>query len=164
MPKVCARIYNVMRGFDYSGQYPGQYRQVFAEHLCVNLVRDNKNAFIHIDKNILDDWKISAVEAHDIAMKNLEAATVGQFAKGAAGIYFSQWNDFYDSTRILLTDRIRELKVAGNPVAIVPNDNTLAITGSDDNAGILELIGWIKTASDKYNFNCGYMFALTEEG
>ena len=40
--------------------------------------------------------------------------------------------DAFDAARILLLDRVRSLKLTGEPVAMVVNRESLLLTGSED--------------------------------
>jgi hypothetical protein len=51
-------------------------------------------------------------------------------------LYVSVSGDHYECCRILAVDLIRSLKLKGDPIAMIPNRDTLFITGSDDGDGL----------------------------
>src|SRR5262249_34088950 len=58
----------------------------------------------------------------------------------APGVYVSQYGDTHDASRMLLLDRIRECKVMGRPVVMIPNRNTMLITGESDADGVCTML------------------------
>jgi hypothetical protein len=71
----------------------------------------------------------------EAARSNLAEAQVA-FACIDDRVFASATGDNYDASRLLLLDLIGELKVQGDPVAVVPNRDTLLITGADDEQGL----------------------------
>jgi hypothetical protein len=53
------------------------------------------------------------------------------------------WQDNYDPARLLLLDKIRQPKIKGDPVILIPNRDSLLLTGSKDPKGLL---GWVQSA------------------
>jgi hypothetical protein len=51
-------------------------------------------------------------------------------------VYVSATGDNYDASRLVLLDCIRQLTVQGEPIAMVPNRDTLIIAGSEDPQGL----------------------------
>jgi hypothetical protein len=56
------------------------------------------------------------------------------------GLFASPYADVYDSSRLLLTDAIRQLPVFGDPLAVVPTRNCLLITGTEDDDATAEMM------------------------
>ena len=52
----------------------------------------------------------------------------------------SNTGDSYDATRLILTNLIEQLEVEGTPVAMVPNRNTLLVTGSESEVGVKMMV------------------------
>jgi hypothetical protein len=52
------------------------------------------------------------------------------------GVFISANSDNYDASRLVLLDLIRKIPVRGEPIAMVPNRDTLIVTGSEDEAGL----------------------------
>lgn len=109
--------------------------QVVGDHLEASLVFDLPEAVRTISQSDLDDWGVSYYEAMEIARQNLETSNFA-FAAIGDNLYASLTGDTYDGTRLLLLDLIRKLEVKGDHVAMVPNRDTLLITGSEDDVGL----------------------------
>jgi hypothetical protein len=95
-----------------------------------------------ISQDNLDDWGVTFYEAMEAARHNLtqlEHAFIGP--KQGEGVYLSTTRDGYDSSRLILLDLIRRLRVAGDFVAMVPNPDTLIVTGSEDMDGLKGMLG-----------------------
>jgi hypothetical protein len=52
------------------------------------------------------------------------------------GVYFSATGDNYDASRMILLDMMRQFDVRGDIVAMLPNRDTLIITGTNDTNGL----------------------------
>lgn len=118
------------------GEEPDIPMQAVGEHLVATLVYDLPEAVHTIGQAHLDEWGVSFYEAMEIARRNLEE-TEFTFAGIGEDLYGSATGDTYDASRLLLLDLIRQLGVNGNHVAMVPNRDTLLITGIDDEAGLV---------------------------
>ena len=84
----------------------------------------------------LERWGVDFDEAMDVALDNLRKLTTEGLRPIAAGVWQSPWRDNYDASRILLTDLITACDVEGDPVVMVPNRDTLLLTGALDAAGL----------------------------
>jgi hypothetical protein len=116
--------------------------QVLGEHLAVGLAYDLPQAMRSISQDDLDAWGVTFYEALEAArhsLTQLEHAFIGP--KEGEGVYLSAARDSYDSSRLILLDLIRRLRVAGDFVAMVPNPDTLIVTGSDDLDGLQGMLG-----------------------
>jgi hypothetical protein len=127
-------------------------QQLIGDHLALSLVFDMPQAMRSIIQDDLDRWGVSFYEAVEAARRNLEQMGNVAFASlqghGAGGIYFSANGDNYDASRLLMLDLIRKFDVRGDHVAMVPNRDSLIITGSDDEAGLAVMI---KAAEDSFD-------------
>src|SRR4051812_11770749 len=94
------------------------------EHLVAALAYDWPEAVQSIAAEDLRRWGVTFDEAMEAAKQNLAEATLG-YTKVGEGLYAFLSGDSYDATRLLLVDRIGDLDVAGRPVAMVPNRDTL---------------------------------------
>lgn len=82
----------------------------------------------------------------ELAMANLRRTTTQGPVQVKPGLYESPMHDEYDATRLLLGERIIDLDVKGAPVAFVPNRATLLITGSEDDANLVECFARVRMA------------------
>jgi hypothetical protein len=108
--------------------------------LVVALAYDTERNITSINHESLEKWGVSLEQAFAAAKDNLwEKTDPGQVA-GQGGVYWSQWGDSYDSSRLLLTELIYRLSVDGDPVAFVPNRNELWLTGSNNSSGLAAIL------------------------
>ena len=117
------------------GDPPNIPTQLIGEHLEVSLAYDLPEAVRTISQGDLDDWGVSYYEAMEFAQRNLES-TEFSFAGIGESLYASLTGDTYDATRLLRTDLIQSLDVQGEHIAMVPNRDSLLITGSEDEDGL----------------------------
>jgi ribosomal protein S30 len=119
------------------GMTPPAYAyRVIAEHLALGLVHDMPESVAEMPKDQFETWGVPLDEAFAIATENLDRMSQRPFEKIAAGIYLSPYRDNHDAGRLMLTSQIRRLSVRGSPVAMVPNRDTLIVTGADDPGGL----------------------------
>lgn len=98
-------------------------------------VYDLPDSMRYLGTGALDDWDVSIYEVAEAAKQNLSELSTS-FAGIESQFYLCAEADNYASSRILLVDNIRQLEVKGDWVAMVPNRDTLLITGSDDTDGL----------------------------
>jgi uncharacterized protein YtpQ (UPF0354 family) len=106
------------------------------EHLAIGLVYDLPDSICDVNDDELTRWGITGEEAFAIACENLRRRTTQPFESPAPGVFVSPSDDNYGSSRLVLTDVIRDLEVKGTYVAMVPDRDTLIVTGSNDPAGL----------------------------
>jgi hypothetical protein len=129
------------------GMTPPAYAyKVIAEHLALGLVHDMPESVAEMPKDQFEEWGVPLDEAFAIATENLDRMSERPFERLAAGVYLSPFRDNHDAGRLMLMGRIRRLSVRGSPVAMVPNRDTLIVTGTDDPGG-LELMAKITEAA-----------------
>jgi len=108
--------------------------------LVVDLVYDTERNITSINRDQLEQWGVSLEQAFAAAKDNLWDRTDPERMAGRGGVYWSQWSDSYDSSRILLPELIYRLAVDGDPVAFVPNRNELWVTGTNNSAGLAVIL------------------------
>src|SRR5262245_57993284 len=112
---------------------------MIGDHLSLSLVYDLPQAMRSIIQDDLGKWGISFYEAVEAARSNLEQMGNVAFASlqgQASGVYISATGDNYDASRLVMLDLVRKMPVRGDYIAMVPNRDTLVITGSGDEAGL----------------------------
>ena len=110
--------------------------RVVADHYGAGLVYDLPHAMSQINGQQLTRWGVDFDEAMDVALDNLRKISEQGFARLAPGVWRSAWRDNYDPSRLLLVDLIAAHEVDGDPVVMVPNRDTLLLTGSEDEVGL----------------------------
>jgi len=108
--------------------------------LVVALAYDTEHNITSINHENFEKWGVSLEEAFAAAKDNLWEKTDPAKMAGDGGVYWSQWGDSYDSSRMLLTELIYRLSVDGDPVAFVPNRNALWVTGTNNAAGLAAIL------------------------
>ena len=141
-----------------SGDVP--YQQL-GDDLAIALVYDLPEAMRTITQRDLDRWGVTLYEALEVARTNLSripSKFIGP--QEGDGVYLSVTNDNYDASRLLLVDLIRSFHVNGDHIAMVPNRDTLIVTGSDDENGIKAMVGLAKDALQKPRPLGGFLLKL----
>jgi uncharacterized protein YtpQ (UPF0354 family) len=118
---------------------PMVYRPL-GEHLAVGLVVDQRDGIMEVFGDMLEEWGISVEEAFPLARDNLRRMSAGAFQSPVPGVYYSPWCDNHDASRLVLDDLVRDCEVKGDYVAMVPNRDTLLLTGSEDVAGLQAML------------------------
>ena len=124
--------------------------QILGEDMAISLVYDFRDAMRSIGDGDLKRWSVSLYEALEVARDNLQqlpSRFVGP--QQGPGVYLSVTNDNYDAARLLLLDTIRQFQVRGEYVAMVPNRDTLIVTGSKDVEGVKGMAALAKDALQK---------------
>ncbi len=111
-----------------------------AGELLVGLAYDTERNITSINHDFFDKWGVSLDDAFKAAKENLWEKTDPNRFAGQNGVYWGEWADSYDSSRLLLTELIYRLSVDGDPVAFVPNRDQLWVTGTDNSAGLAAIL------------------------
>lgn len=120
-------------------------RYLIGNHLSLGLVYDLPHSMRSISGDDLKSWDVSWYEAMEAARESLSEIEF-TVAKIGAHLYASASGDNYDASRLVLTDLIRQMEVDGDHVAMVPNRDTLLVTGSDDEEGLAIMADLAKKA------------------
>ncbi|NOK17501.1 hypothetical protein [Corallococcus carmarthensis] len=118
------------------GSAPVSWRPV-GEVLAEALVQDTPDAMRYVPMEELARWGISYEQARADAMTNLRRMDTVPLRHLTLGACVLATNDSYGASRLLLEDVVRGCEVKGEPVVLVPNRDTLLITGSEDATGLL---------------------------
>jgi uncharacterized protein YtpQ (UPF0354 family) len=108
--------------------------------LVVGLAYDTEKNITSINRNMLEPWGVSPEDAFKVARENLWEKTDPSRMAGQGGVYWGEWRDSYDSSRLLLTELIYRLSVDGDPVAFVPNRDQFWVTGTSNLAGLSAIL------------------------
>jgi uncharacterized protein YtpQ (UPF0354 family) len=128
-----------MQSPDWTPEKAQEQLIVVSKPLCADLAIgigiDTENSIRRASPEQLAQWGVSFEQALQDAMINLSARSQDQWRELQPGTFVSQFQDDYDASRLLLPASFLHLKVKGKHVALVPNRNTMLVTGSDDAAG-----------------------------
>jgi hypothetical protein len=109
--------------------------QPIGEHLLACLGYDWPDSVQSINQEDLEKWGTSVYEALETAKENLEEAPATA-AKIGDRLFTFVTGDSYDAVRLILVNRIKEFDLSGSPVVMIPNRDSILITGSEDAAGL----------------------------
>ncbi len=135
-------ILPVLRCLDFMGRGSsarggqGLAHRAFPGHMSVGLVIDLADGMIHVTEESLPQWGVTFEEALELAKANLRRGSGGRFKKVADGVWYSPWNDEYDSSRLLLPDLLDGHEVKGELVAMAPRRDILLLTGTEHPLGL----------------------------
>jgi hypothetical protein len=142
LPSVRPRAYielNLLRMRLQGIQHPAWPYRPLAGHLAVSLVYDLPESLMQIQQRHLDDWKVTFDDALARALANLRGISGHGFEEAGPGVWRSPWQDNLDASRLALPEVLREHPVRGDLIAMVPNRDTLLLTGSGDEEGLARL-------------------------
>ncbi len=124
-------------------------QQSLGDHLSVGLVYDLPDCMRTIVAQDLDNWQVNYFEAYEAALTNLRHKEDPVFVSPAQGVYLSATGDNYDASRMVLVDMIRQFEVEGDPVVMVPNRDTLIVTGTRELNGLKVMLARAKQALEE---------------
>ena len=113
--------------------------RLIADQFALELACDFPDMFQSISDTQLRRWNIDFDDVMKTARDNLWRMSNESFHQPQKGIFVSPWQDKHDPSRLILHDLIWQLDVKGDHVAMIPNQNHLIITGSDDTPGLLRM-------------------------
>jgi hypothetical protein len=109
--------------------------QDLTDHLIVTLVYDLPNSMQFVTEDKLKAWNVSWYEALEVARENLDEKQ-GTLISIGDKVYICSSGDAYDAARMLKIDKLRQLSVAGDVVAMPVTRDCLIVTGADDEEGL----------------------------
>ena len=129
------RIRNVISGDDG----PNWPVEPIGSNLILSLVYDLPESVRSVGGDELAGWGVSFWEARETAIANLSQDDFVVASLGDA-LYASNTGDSYDATRLVLTPLTDQFDVDGAMIAMVPNRETLLITGENSEVGITMMV------------------------
>jgi hypothetical protein len=127
-----------------AGDHALMPRRPLAERFAISLVFDSPFQVAYLANSKLKEWSTTFDELLPRAITNLERITPEPFQRLSDGLYYSQYNDTHDATRLLLNHRVTECRVQGRTIAAIPNRNRLFISGEDDHVALTKMIEMIE--------------------
>jgi hypothetical protein len=142
MPKVRPRFLHEAMALE-SGRPGAEFRPLAGNHV-VSLVVDHPDGELDVGPAHLERWDAGFEPLFQRARANLAARSgADNFQSFGPGLYRSRWRDRLDGSRLLLPGVLRGLSLEGDPVALLPNRDTLLVVGSEDPDGL----GWALRAA-----------------
>jgi uncharacterized protein YtpQ (UPF0354 family) len=111
---------------------------MLGDNAAIGVAIDSPDAMTIAHDTNFADWKVTPEQALAIATENLRAHGP-HFEEVEPGVYMGEGHDSYDASRILLVDEIKNLKLPGGAVALIPNRETLLLAGAKDAKGLLAM-------------------------
>lgn len=104
---------------------------------AVDVVQDYPEVMLSCDEQVLHRWQITFDKALTQAKENLtERLCDRPWDELGVGVYACQNHDPFNSSRLVLPEQFADLKVQGEPVAMIPLPSILIVTGSEDEDGL----------------------------
>lgn len=114
------------------------------ESMEIGIAYDGEFNILRLTEAKLAEWSVTFDEAYDVAIDNLRRQSTKPFMRLKDGVFASQFGDYYDASRLLLTDLLYRQPISGAPVVMAPNRTVLLLTGDRNEAGLrlmLEIAG-----------------------
>lgn len=112
-------------------------------NLSVLLVIDLPQTMIQVTETQLKNWGVTFDQALNDALNNLRKITdESKWIQAGDGVWVGQWNDSYESSRLLLPDLIYRLGIS-EPVAMIPFRNTLLVAAAGNEQGIDQIAQFV---------------------
>jgi hypothetical protein len=112
----------------------------FSDDAVVMLAYDTEHSMSLLGHSKLEEWGITFEVALDAALSNLRDRTVEKFVDLGDGIILGQWNDAYDSSRIMLSDLVYRAAGGSDPIMMIPTRGCFLLTSSQSVASQLRMI------------------------
>lgn len=112
----------------------------FSADTVLLLAYDDPDSLRILSQDNLRDWNVTFDVARQAALDNLRDRTEDRFQEFVPGIFMGNWNDSYDTSRILLSDVIFRAHVGANPVVMIPTRGALLVTSTANAEAQLAMI------------------------
>lgn len=114
--------------------------QDFSEDAVVMLTHDTEANMATIGQATLAQWGVTFEQALAAALDNLRDRTAHSFVTLGNGLLLGDWNDAYDSSRLLLPDLLFRACEGGEPLVMVPTRGRFLLASSHNAAGQLAMV------------------------
>lgn len=114
--------------------------QDFSEDMVIMLAYDTQTNMATIGQASLTQWGVTFEQALAAAMDNLRDRTAQRFVAIGNGLLMGDWNDAYDSSRLLLPDLLYRACQGGEPLVMVPTRGRLLLASSNHAAAQLSML------------------------
>lgn len=162
-PRASFELLAAHTGGPVGAKSPVSWRPL-GEVLAVALVQDTPDAMRYVPPEELERWGITFDQAHADALSNLRRRGMEPLTPVVPGACALSTNDSYGASRLLLAEVVRRCEVRGEPVVLVPNRDTLLITGSREAEGLLKVAQVAQLAIQVPRPVDGRALRLTNEG
>lgn len=147
-PLVRSRILTDNERYEFKGDDPSQFkptpRQLFSGDANILLGFDLGRSIMEVNQSMLDQWGVSFANAIDIAMMNLATMSRSRFKEIKPGLFAGEWNDYYDSSRLLLPKLFAECHHVADPIIMIPTSGSIYITDKMNRRAQLDMLYLVK--------------------
>jgi hypothetical protein len=144
MPVICSRIHwDFQRLQALAEPHCPEVSDVFRtldDDTIIMLAYNTESSRTFISQATLTQWDITFNAALTEAMNNLHQRTPHSFADLGDGLLIGEWQDDYDSSRLLLTDFLRKISEDDEPLVMIPTRGRFLLASSHNAAGQLRMI------------------------
>ena len=130
------------------------------DDLTVEVVYDTPQAMASISESQFAKWGTTFDAALQIARDNLWKISNEDFIQVQPGLFVGTWQDFHAASRLFLHDLLWQIPVNGAHVAMIPNRQTLFVTGDQDTASLIKMAEFVTAAAAEPRFMTGSAFRL----
>lgn len=109
------------------------------DELGVHLAYELPTSVMELGPDRLVAWGKGFDEVLVCAVDNLAARSHRPLELVAPGVYASSYQDGLDASRMLLRGLFDDLPLKGAPIALAPTQDTLLVTGEDDQEGLEQM-------------------------
>ena len=151
LPAVRARSYaeSLRLSARFAGTaLPGTSAAPLGEDVVTVIAVDDADSMSIVTATQLEAWGVSFAVASDVALDNLRAMPGGGFVRNPDGVMVGDWNDAYDSSRLLLSDVIHRAGIS-DPVAMIPTRDSILLAPAGDRRALLAMLALAHTASEE---------------
>ena len=118
------------------------------EDVVTVIVVDDADSMSIVTATQLDAWGVSFAVALGMALDHLRGMPGGGFVRNPDGVMVGDWNDAYDSSRLLLPDVIHRAGIS-DPVAMIPTRDSILLAPAGDRRALLAMLALAHTASEE---------------
>lgn len=144
---------------------PGYVHRDVGPDIALVLAIDAEQTISLVMDATFNGWGVTFEQALAVAMDNLRDRSADDFMPfdGVPGLVRSNWNDGYDSSRILLPDLMYRGVGSGNPVIMIPTRETLLLAPDHQPAALLAMLaGAGRALSDSSRWCSTAMYQLVD--
>ena len=137
--------------------------RLLSEHHVALLAFDQPETISTIPQEYLDKWGVDFDQAYQKCLENLgPISPLLGFTRQCPGFYASNYDDNYDTSRIVLPELFSGLDLRGDPVVMALNRSTLLVTGADDQDGLSAMAQFATHIVDHPRFRSGIPLRLVD--
>ncbi|MGX9775421.1 hypothetical protein ACWYXN_18205 [Janthinobacterium aestuarii] len=137
--------------------------QDFSEDAVVMLAYDTEVNMTTVSQATLVRWGVTFEQALAVAMDNLRERTPQRFLALGEGLLLGEWDDAYDSSRLLLPDLLYRACEGGEPLVMVPTRGRFLLASSNNVAGQLAMVALAdKLAQDEGRHVSAAMYGVRQ--